>query len=143
MMKKIFAALAAFCCIALTAAPPEGWGTDYDAALEQAAQEGKTVLVLFTGSDWCSWCIKLRRETLEKKAFQNFASENLVLVYMDMPRKQPAAEKAKVQALAAKLQAGGGVPCTVLVGPDGEIKGKISGYRPLKKYLDEIRKILQ
>ena len=142
-MKKILAVFAAFCCAALMAAPPAGWVTDYDAALEQAAKDKKTVLVLFTGSDWCGWCIKLHKDTLGQKEFKKFAAKKLILVYMDMPRKQDPAERAKVRELSSKLQAGGGVPCTVLVDPSGEVKGKISGYRPLKKYMAELKKFVK
>ena len=142
-MKKFLIACAAVCCAALMAAPaaPKGWVTDYDAALEQAAKEKKTVLVLFTGSDWCGWCKKLHKDTLDQAAFKKFADKKLVLVYMDMPRNQSAADKAKVQALSRKLEAGGGVPCTVIVAADGTVKGKIVGYRPLKKYMPELKKL--
>ena len=144
-MKKILIACAAVCCAALMAAPatPKGWVTDYDAALEQAAKEKKTVLVLFTGSDWCGWCQKLRKDTLDQSAFKKFAANNLILVYMDMPRNQAPADRAKVQALSRKLKAGGGVPCTVIVGSDGTVKGKIVGYRPLKKYMPELEQFVK
>ena len=142
-MKKFLIACAAVCCAALMAAPaaPKGWVTDYDAALEQAAKEKKTVLVLFTGSDWCGWCKKLHKDTLDQAAFKKFADKKLVLVYMDMPRNQAPADKAKVRELSRKLQAGGGVPSTVIVGADGTVKGKIGGYRPLKNYMAELKKL--
>jgi hypothetical protein len=34
------------------------WTTDYQAALKQGAQENKTILLFFTGSDWCTWIRK-------------------------------------------------------------------------------------
>ena len=142
-MKKFLIACAAVCCAALVAAPaaPKGWVTGYDAALKQAAKEKKTVLVLFTGSDWCGWCKKLHKDTLDQAAFKKFAAQNLILVYMDMPIKQAPEDRAKVQELSQKLKAGGGVPCTVIVGADGRVKGKILGYRPLTKYIEEIGKL--
>ena len=142
-MKKILIACAAVCCAALMAAPaaPLGWSTDYDGAVKQAAREKKCVLVLFTGSDWCGWCKKLRKDTLDQAAFKKFAAKNLILVYMDMPREQTLAERAKVQDLAGKLKAGGGVPCTVIVDRDGRVRGKIVGYRPLATYIEEIGKL--
>ena len=141
-MKKILIACAAVCCAALMAVPaPKGWLTDYDAALEQAAKEKKCVLVLFTGSDWCPPCKRLRKDTLEQRAFKKFAAEKLILVYMDVPRGPAPAGPTKLKEASAKLQPGGGVPCTVIVGADGTVKGKISGYRPLNGYIAEIKKL--
>lgn len=80
------------------------WVTDYDAAMTLAKNEGKTVLVNFTGSDWCGWCKKLDREVFDTEEFKKFASENLVLLKLDFPRKKqlPAEEKKQNQTLAAK-----------------------------------------
>ena len=47
------------------------WLTDYKNALETARTEKKAVLMDFTGSDWCGWCIKLRREVFATVEFQN------------------------------------------------------------------------
>ena len=58
----------------------EGWQTDYKAALEQAAKTDRPVLLDFTGSDWCGWCIKLDKETFSQPEFKTFAEKNLVLV---------------------------------------------------------------
>ncbi|MDT8391733.1 MAG: thioredoxin family protein [Lentisphaeria bacterium] len=37
----------------------EGWMTDYDAALKKAKAENKVVILDFSGSDWCVWCVRL------------------------------------------------------------------------------------
>ena len=37
----------------------EGWLPDLGPALELAREQDKDVLVDFTGSDWCGWCIRL------------------------------------------------------------------------------------
>ena len=39
------------------------WLTDLPKALAQAKAENKLVLVDFTGSDWCVWCMKLDKDT--------------------------------------------------------------------------------
>jgi thiol:disulfide interchange protein len=47
----------------------EAWETDYSAALAQAGKEQKLVLLDFTGSDWCTWCMKLDRDVFSKPEF--------------------------------------------------------------------------
>lgn len=37
------------------------WGTDWEAAKKKAAEADRPILVNFTGSDWCGWCIKLEK----------------------------------------------------------------------------------
>ena len=36
-----------------------GWMTDFAAAQKLAKETKKPMLVDFTGSDWCPWCIRL------------------------------------------------------------------------------------
>jgi protein disulfide-isomerase len=62
------------------------WLTDIQAAREKAKNEGKLVLVYFTGSDWCPWCKRLKSEALDRPEFLDFARANLVLVEADFPR---------------------------------------------------------
>ena len=38
------------------------WTQDFAAAKARAKAEKKDLLVDFTGSDWCGWCIKLDNE---------------------------------------------------------------------------------
>jgi len=53
-MKNIIMLVAAAFVAGAFAMPP-GFTDDWDAALKKAADEKKTVLALFTGSDWCIW----------------------------------------------------------------------------------------
>jgi protein disulfide-isomerase len=80
------------------------WLTDYDAALRQARDEGKAVLIDFTGSDWCGWCIKLKAEVFNKPEFAAFANANLVLLEVDFPRRKAmsGAQRTANQKLSAR-----------------------------------------
>ena len=64
------------------------WMTDYAAAQALAAQEGKDLLIDFTGSDWCHWCIQLDKEVFSEGAFQAWAKERFVFVKLDFPRRK-------------------------------------------------------
>src|SRR5262245_29058985 len=63
-----------------TAREPLPWYTDLSQAQAQARIEGKRVLIHFTGSDWCGWCMKLHKDVFQKAEFASYAKSNLVLV---------------------------------------------------------------
>ena len=62
------------------------WYKDVKEALVISAKENKLMMLFFTGSDWCGWCIKLQNEVLKTPEFKNWAAENVVLVELDFPR---------------------------------------------------------
>lgn len=120
------ALLAALTSPALHAAT---WLTDINAAQAQAAREGKTVLINFTGSDWCGWCIKLRNEVFSQREFDDYAARHLVLVEADFPERIPqsAALKQSNKALASKYNISG-YPTLILLNGQGKQIGR-SGYQ--------------
>ena len=97
------------------------WLTDLEAAKKQAAEENKPILMFFTGSDWCGWCIKLHEDVLDKDEFQDFAKENVILLELDFPNSIPQSDALKKQnkALGEKFKVTG-YPTMVLVASDGE-----------------------
>jgi protein disulfide-isomerase len=105
------------------------WMTDYKQALAQAAKEKRNLLLDFTGSDWCPYCIQMDKEVLSRPEFEEFAKKNLVLVKLDFPRKKqlPPAETAQNRKLGQQF-AIEGYPTYVLVNAEGkEVKRQV-GY---------------
>lgn len=105
------------------------WTSDYESALKKAKQENRHVLLDFTGSDWCGWCIKLNEEVFSTDAFKDYAKENLILVELDFPRSKELSEKVVEQN--RKLQKEfeiRGYPTIVLLDPDGKKKA-VTGYQ--------------
>ena len=93
MMKQLFStvvfALLFAMAPSLLADAPKGWGTDYDAALARAAKEKRPVLALFTGSDWCPYCVQLEKKVLKDSSFQKFAEKNsLPFILLSDPERQ-------------------------------------------------------
>jgi len=82
-----------------------GWLSNFKEAQEQAKSSKKLVLVDFTGSDWCGWCIKLDKEVFSTPEFQEYASKNLVLMEADFPRRKelPSEVKSQNERLAQDL----------------------------------------
>ena len=78
----------------------EGWLVDMDEAYEISKKTGKPIMANFTGSDWCGWCIKLKREVFNTKEFKAWAEKNVVLVELDFPRRFKIPEKYQQQNYA-------------------------------------------
>lgn len=105
------------------------WMTNFEAAKAKAKAENKPILVDFTGSDWCGWCIKLDKEVFTKAPFKEYAAENLILLEIDFPRKkeQSAEQKAQNEALAEKYGIRG-FPTILLLDAEGKVIER-TGYQ--------------
>lgn len=97
---------------------PEGWTDDLDKALEKAKAEKKSVLVEFTGSDWCPPCIAMRKNVFSKKEFVEAASKDFILVELDFPKGNPDVKK-KNEPLAKKYKIEG-FPTVILLDSEGK-----------------------
>jgi thioredoxin-related protein len=94
--------LGCFCLAALLGAvralPAEAeWLNDFEAAKTKAAKDGKDLLLEFTGSDWCPWCIRLKKEVFSTDAFKKEAPKHFVLVELDFPKQTKLPDKLKQQ----------------------------------------------
>lgn len=104
------------------------WHTDWAEAAKESKRTNKPILIDFTGSDWCGWCIKLKEEVFDTSEFKSWAKSNVVLLEIDFPRgkKQSAEEKQKNRELAGKYQVEG-FPTIMFVDHDGKALGRY-GY---------------
>ncbi len=106
------------------------WLTSAPDAQKKAKEAKKIVLLDFTGSDWCGWCMKLKKEVFDTKEFSDYADKNLVLVEVDFPmrKKLPEAQQKANAELQQKF-AVRGYPTLVLLDGDGKQIGQL-GYMP-------------
>ena len=120
------------------------WSEDFEAAKALAAKEGKDLLLDFTGSDWCGWCIKLREEVFDQEAFRKDAPKEFVLVELDFPEQKPQSDELKRRNERLKAQFGvEGYPTIYLAEARGRVYAK-TGYQEggpeaYLKHLDELR----
>lgn len=87
MKKLVLAVLIVFGSLSVQA-QDLNWHTDVNKASELAIKEKKPLLLFFTGSDWCGWCIRLQKEVFKQPEFINWANQNVVLVELDFPRRK-------------------------------------------------------
>ncbi len=131
MIRNLHWGLLGGCAVAAMAAPvlaAEGWMTDLPAALQQAEKEGKLVLVDFTGSDWCSACIVLRRTVLDTPEFREFTADKFVLMEVDLPLDEGMnPELRRRNEEIAKRYGVGGFPTVMVLDPQGRVMGGFQG----------------
>lgn len=132
--------------VAAKAFVPVGWTDDLDAAKKQAAEEGKLLLVNFSGSDWCGWCIRLDNEVFSKKEFLDGAKDKFVLVFIDSPRdKNRLSEKGKARNKKLVDEYGvRGFPTVMILDEAGKPIAQTGYVRGgAKKYLQHLDELLE
>ena len=110
-------------------------------ALARAAKEKRPVLALFTGSDWCPYCVQLEKKVLKDSSFQKFAEKNVVLLYLDFPRKKQLDAKLTAQNKKLAVKYGvRGYPTSLLLNARGETIGKVTA-RNARGYIRDIEQL--
>ena len=128
LLTRIFTLTAALAVSTSAALAAAGWDDDYDKALAKAKTEKKMVLLDFTGSDWCGWCIKLDKEVFSKTEFKTYAKDNLVLVELDFPQgKKQSAKLQKQNEKLKKQYSISGFPTVIVLNAEGKQVGQL-GY---------------
>ncbi|MFA9189746.1 thioredoxin family protein [Flavobacterium sp. FZUC8N2.13] len=98
-MKKIY--LIAVFCIGIVSAQAQKeelkWHTDVKEAMAIGTKENKPLMLFFTGSDWCGWCIRLQKEVFFTPEFTKWANEKVILVELDFPRSVPQSDELRMQ----------------------------------------------
>ena len=104
------------------------WTTDLNSALAIAKTQHKAVMLDFTGSDWCGWCMKLKKEVFDTPAFGAYAKANLILVEVDFPRNKEISEEqlSANQRLSRKYDVEG-YPTIIFLDEEGNLIGR-NGY---------------
>lgn len=120
------------------------WNGNLEKAVEQAKKENKTVLVNFTGSDWCIWCKRLSSEVFQQKEFEEYAKKSLVLVMLDFPKDIEQTQEIKEynNTLAQKYGIQG-FPTILLIDGQGKLVAQ-TGYQPggAAKYVEHLKSYL-
>src|SRR5258707_9421167 len=127
-MKKIAIAMLACWALIQVRAGEVEWVTDAPKAQAKAKEEGKLVMLDFTGSDWCGWCIKLNKEVFSQPEFVEYAQKNLVSVEVDFPRRKKLSQEQQEAntALQEKYKIDG-YPTIIVLDGGGKQVGQL-GY---------------
>ncbi|MDZ4121088.1 MAG: thioredoxin family protein [Candidatus Cloacimonadaceae bacterium] len=124
---------------------PGEWITDYASAVKFANELKRPIFINFTGSDWCSWCIRLDKEVFSQPEFNNYAKESLILLKLDFPRSLPQSAELKTQNQSLQSKYGvRGYPTIVLIDHNEKEIGR-TGYQQggAVKYVSHIKELIQ
>ena len=132
--------------VALSGWPAEGWLTDFEAAKKKAAAENRNILVDFSGSDWCGWCIRLDEEVFQQPEWKTYATNSLVQVLVDFPRDksgQSEAVQKQNDALGKKYKVRG-FPTVLLLDEEGKELAR-TGYQRggPSNYINHVKELLE
>lgn len=114
------------------------WSTDLDAARTRAAAEGKSVLIDFTGSDWCGYCIQLKKNVFDTPEFEAFAKDKFLFVEIDVPQNVSRIGEElynKNQQLCKQYKIAG-FPTIMLMTPEGYVIGGFVGGANMARVKD-------
>lgn len=114
-----------------TVSQADYWLTDFSAAQAQAQKENKPIVLSFTGSDWCSWCILMRRQVLDTPDFYSYARDKFVLMEVDLPRNSsgmPPQQLRNNHELAQRYKVST-FPTVLIITADGTLAGGFTGGR--------------
>ena len=121
------------------------WLTDFNQAKALAKQNDKMILLNFSGSDWCAPCIQMKKTVFEMSVFQNYASEELILVRADFPRHKKnqldAEQQSHNEKLAELYNPKGKFPLTLLLDSNGKVIKEWDGYGGAKaeEFVNELK----
>lgn len=130
MLKQLFTLTAVAALLAPAFALE--WLDDFAVAKSKAQETNKLILVDFTGSDWCGWCIKLRKEVLDTPEFDDYIKDKFLLMEVDCPRKkkQDPLLAQQNQKLCQQYNISG-FPTVLVMNAAGDVVGGFGGYKKL------------
>ncbi len=121
------------------------WTMDYYAAKELAKEKRVPVILNFTGSDWCPWCVLMDEKVFSQKEWQDYAKDKVALVWLDFPRNKslvPMHLVARNQELVENYGVQG-FPTYIVLDADGKRIGQLGAARDItpQKFISELKKI--
>ncbi len=108
------------------------WQATLQAAHKQSVKTGKPILLVF-GAEWCHFCHKLERETLNQRETAKFINANFVTVKLDLDKDEKVAKILEVKSL----------PASIVVNSDAELLANIVGYKKSADYTKNLRQALR
>lgn len=123
------------------------WSSDYAAVTAAAEKDKANRFLLFTGSDWCKWCIVMEKKVFSQDAWRKFAADNLYLAYIDFPSDK-SKQSDELHNQNVRLQENfnvEGFPTMILLDPEGTQLATFSASESVtaESFVKQVQKALQ
>jgi len=93
------------------------WQTNLKAVHKVAREQNKPMMLVF-GAEWCGYCKKLEKTTLENPQLSKYINSTFVSVHIDVDDEEKIAQILEVKSL----------PCTIILSPGADLLGRFEGY---------------
>jgi len=107
----------------------ETWHSSYDTALAAAADSGRPILTVFTGSDWCVHCRHLEENVFHTATFRDWARDRVVLLMIDLPQQGISQQERQQRSQVCIKYGVRTFPSVLLIAPDGSKITAQNGYK--------------
>lgn len=110
----------------------QNWKTNFEEVQKEAKEQNKNILLVFSGSDWCTPCIKLDNVVWKSEDFKLEAEKNWVIYKADFPKKKANQLSPELtesnKKLAEKYNRNGIFPLVILLDKTGKVIG-MTGFK--------------
>ncbi|MAE07609.1 MAG: thioredoxin family protein [Bacteroidetes bacterium] len=105
----------------------EGWTNNAEKVFNNSKENGNPILLNFTGSDWCVWCKKIKKEIFDTPEFKEWVKNNNVeLLELDFPKRISQSQELKSQNVSLAREMGvRGYPTIIIIANGKAVK---TGY---------------
>ena len=106
------------------------WHPTFESASAEAQRTGRPVLIHFY-ADWCGPCRQMETRVLNQRSIQDGLRDRVVAVKVNYDRRADLVSRFGISAL----------PCDVLIGADGNVLMKTTGFVGETTYLNRIERL--
>lgn len=113
----------------------------FEELTKQAKSENKNIVIYFSGSDWCTICMKFKKKVLQEKEIRSLLDDNYVYYVADFPQLTQLKEAVvkKNEALAEKLNQEGFFPFLVITDENLTVKKKFTSQVSTKELTQALK----
>lgn len=108
--------------------------TDYQTAIDKAAQLNKPVMLHFY-ANWCPSCKKMRKKTFGNKELAELLNKHFVNIKLNIDTKEGRVQSAKFNVQS--------FPVVILLTPSGEVVYQHTGFQEASTIIPVIRSMLK
>jgi thioredoxin-related protein len=110
----------------------QNWKMNFDAAMKEASEQNKKVLLFFSVPERCDNCKKLEQNVFASQTFNDFAKDAYVLLKIDFSYqsdKQSEETMRKNLLIVEKYNKDGFFPYVVILNKDAKVLGQTGVYK--------------